>query len=81
MSFTAAEAWRRLPAWKRVWLTALDIAVNGLKFGGPLQTLSETFAQLRDKGDRRGIEACKILDSIDPGHCDRALQFPAEDKT
>lgn len=80
MSLTAADVWRRLPASSRLWLTALDIAANGIKFGGPKQTLSETFAQLRANGDRRGIIACNILDAADPGHCDRALQFPTGDQ-
>ena len=76
---TAAEVWARLPNWKRAWLTTLDIVTNFHFYGTP-QTLSETFAQDRAKGGQVGTHACKILDSIDPGHCDRALAFPTKDK-
>jgi hypothetical protein len=67
---TAAEVWARLPMWKRALLTAIDLLLGNGK------TISERLALSRDQGQWRGRVGCSILDGIDPGHCDRARDFP-----
>ena len=72
---TAAELWQRLPWRQRAALRFLDILINW-RWTGELQTLTETFAQRARAGNIGGIWACQLLNRIDPGHCQRALDHP-----
>ena len=67
----------------RMKLIALDQYLN-IKLGRflpgqtvPGETITERLAKAAAQGDAAGKKACEILDRIDPGHCARALRFPA----
>lgn len=68
-----ADAWYRLPAWARVFITWLDKQINEKHGGEPGETISRRAAKSRDRGELEGIVICTMLDRADPGHCDRAL--------
>lgn len=51
----------------------LDEAANTILGGSPNETISERSAKARAAGRRWGCLLCKLLDRINPGHCDRAL--------
>lgn len=51
----------------------LDEAGNTILGGSPNETISERSAKARDAGRRWGCLLCRLLDKINPGHCDRAL--------
>lgn len=52
----------------------LDIGVNVIfLFGSSNETISERSAKARAAGRRWGCVLCRMLDRINPGHCDRAL--------
>jgi len=79
---TAAEVWARLTLRQRAKLIFLDKMINvllGDYLPGPTipgQTMSTRFALSKDRGEWAGIKACEILDTVDYGHCERALQYP-----
>ena len=78
---TLAEGWAKLPWYMRSWLWTLDVALNQLWRHGPgetipKETISTRLAKSRARGERIGIHGCKILDAADPGHCQRALDYP-----
>jgi hypothetical protein len=73
MTITESD-WYRLPAWTRHLLTILDEHLNEKTGGDPGTTLSYRAAKAREAGHVEGIMACRILDRINPGHCDRALK-------
>lgn len=58
--------------WQEFWLK-MDRAVNGMLTGRPENTISHELAVLRADGQLLGHLGCAILDTIDPGHCERAL--------
>lgn len=51
----------------------LDEAANTLLGGSPNETISERAAKARDAKREWGCVLCRLLDKINPGHCDRAL--------
>lgn len=51
----------------------LDEAGNTILGGSPNETISERSAKARAAGRRWGCVLCRLLDKINPGHCDRAL--------
>lgn len=55
------------------WLILLDEAGNTLTGGSPNETISERAAKARNAGRRWGCILCRVLNRINPGHCDRAL--------
>lgn len=71
---TAAEIWASLPRPLRNLLTILDEHLNEKTGGQPGTTLTYRFAKAREAGQVEGQIACRILDRLDPGHCDRALK-------
>ena len=66
--------WNRLTPSERNLLTILDEYLNEQTGGDPGTTLTYRFAKAQAAGQIDGIIACRILDRLDPGHCDRALQ-------
>lgn len=55
------------------WLILLDQAGNTLAGGSPNETISERAAKARNEGKEWGCILCKVLNWINPGHCDNAL--------
>ena len=55
------------------WLILLDQAGNTLAGGSPNETISERAAKARNEGKEWGCVLCKVLNWINPGHCDNAL--------
>ncbi len=52
----------------------LDTGVNVVfLFGTSNETISERAAKARNAGRRWGCILCRLLDDVNPGHCDRAL--------
>lgn len=52
----------------------IDIGVNVIVlFGASNETISERAAKARNAGRRWGCVLCGLLNRINPGHCDRAL--------
>jgi hypothetical protein len=54
-------------------LILLDQAGNTLTGGSPNETISERAAKARNEGKEWGCGLCRILNWINPGHCDNAL--------
>jgi hypothetical protein len=51
----------------------LDEAANTVLGGSPNETISERAAKARNAGRKWGCVLCKVLNWINPGHCDNAL--------
>jgi hypothetical protein len=51
----------------------LDEATNTVLGGSPNETISERAAKARNAGRKWGCVLCKVLNWINPGHCDNAL--------
>lgn len=52
----------------------LDTGANViLLFGASNETISERAAKARNSGLRWGCILCRLLDKVNPGHCDLAL--------
>lgn len=62
---------RRGARWWRV-AKAKDQVFNAATGGSEDETLSSRAARARDRGERWGCVLCKLLDRIDPRHCDEA---------
>ncbi len=57
-------------------LTVFDVLGNVVLFNGdPHETISDRAALARFRGKRWGCILCRMLEKINPGHCDRALQL------
>jgi hypothetical protein len=54
-------------------LILLDQAGNTLTGGSPNETISERAAKARNEGKEWGCVLCRVLNWINPGHCDNAL--------
>jgi hypothetical protein len=55
-------------------LIALDQFVNALFGGYPDETVSFRSAKARNDGKEWGCILCKLLDAIDPQHCDKTMR-------
>ncbi|MGY6240529.1 hypothetical protein ACW910_24105 (plasmid) [Burkholderia ambifaria] len=53
-----------------IWL---DEGVNTIFGGSPNETVSERAAKARNAGRKWGCVLCRMLNWINPGHCDNAL--------
>lgn len=51
----------------------LNEAANTILGGSPNETISERAAKARNAGRRWGCILCRLLNRINPGHCDNAL--------
>lgn len=56
----------------RVLAVAFDQLVNAAIGGDPDETISSRAARGRDDGDKRWCLLCRVLDWIDPDHCNRS---------
>jgi len=53
-----------------IWI---DEGVNTIFGGSPNETVSERAAKARNAGSKWGCVLCRLLNWINPGHCDNAL--------
>ncbi|WP_175741440.1 hypothetical protein [Burkholderia ambifaria] len=53
-----------------IWI---DEGVNTIFGGSPNETVSERAAKARNAGRKWGCVLCRLLNWINPGHCDNAL--------
>lgn len=53
-----------------VWI---DEGVNTIFGGSPNETVSERAAKARNAGRKWGCVLCRLLNWVNPGHCDNAL--------
>lgn len=60
--------------WLRNVLVALDETGNAMMGGDPEETISSRAAKARNAGRRWGCLLCRLLDKLDPGHCDKFIQ-------
>lgn len=67
-------AWAVLVNPRRAWrlAVAMDQLGNAALNGHEDYTLSHRAAVARDAGRRWGCVLCRLLDAIDPGHCDKS---------
>lgn len=61
---------------ERAWRTAVgeDQVFNALAGGSEDETISSRAAKARRRGKRWGCVLCRLLDKIDPGHCDHNVE-------
>ncbi len=55
-------------------LIALDQLANAVLRGDPDETLSSAAGKARNAGRRWGCVLCRVLDWIDPDHCNKAIE-------
>ena len=63
----------------RAWLSgyavavalAIDRLLNALAGGSDRDTITARAARARDRGRWWATQLCRLLDKLDPGHCDR----------
>lgn len=53
---------------------ALDQLANAVLCGDPDETISSRAAKAARRGRRWGCVLCRLLDALDPGHCERSLE-------
>lgn len=59
-----SEGWRLAISWDQLF----NAAANGSED----ETVSSRAARARTEGRRWGCLLCRLLDRVDPGHCDRS---------
>ena len=66
--------WSILANPAKAWRIAIgfDQLVNVAANGHEDETLSSRAARARDSGRRWGCVLCRLLDALDPGHCDKS---------
>ncbi len=55
-------------------LIALDQFANTVMGGCPDETISSRAAKAVRSGSRWGCVLCRILDRLDPGHCESSIE-------
>lgn len=60
---------------RRFWrvVIAHDQAANAAFGGSEDETISSRAGRAARRGDRWGCVLCKLLDKIDPGHCEKSI--------
>lgn len=60
---------------RRFWrvMLAHDQAANAAFGGSENETISSRAGRAARRGDRWGCVLCKLLDKIDPGHCEKSI--------
>lgn len=60
---------------RRFWrvMLAHDQAANAAFGGSEDETISSRAGRAARRGDRWGCVLCKLLDRIDPGHCEKSI--------
>ena len=61
---------------ERAWRTAVgeDQTYNALAGGSEDETISSRAAKAQRRGKRWGCVLCRLLDTIDPGHCEKNIE-------
>jgi hypothetical protein len=72
----ARLAWAVLVSPHRAWALAVsfDQLANAAANGDPDETISSRAGKARMLGRRWGCVLCKVLDALDPQHCDRFIE-------
>lgn len=72
----ARMAWAILVNPTRAWRLSVsfDQLANAAGNGDPDETISSRAGKARNMGRRWGCVLCKLLDKLDPGHCDRFIE-------
>jgi len=60
--------------WLKNILLWLDQGLNTLLLGDPDETLSRRAGRARAKGKQWGCLLCKVLDWVDPRHCQKSIE-------
>ena len=65
-----------------VWnlLIAIDQLVNTLLAGHPDETISSRAAKANRQGKRWGCVLCRLLDVVDPDHCEKSIEVDEGDR-
>lgn len=60
---------------RRFWrvMLAHDQAANAAFGGSEDETISSRAGRAARRGDRWGCVLCKLLDRVDPGHCEKSI--------
>lgn len=60
----------------RAWRAAVgeDQTYNALAGGSEDETISSRAAKAQRRGKRWGCVLCRLLDTIDPGHCEKNIE-------
>ncbi|HJU70402.1 MAG TPA: hypothetical protein VJ603_00995 [Paucimonas sp.] len=69
-------AWAILVSPARAWRLAVahDQLANAAANGSEDETISSRAGKAAGNGQRWGCILCKLLDKIDPGHCERNIE-------
>ncbi len=69
-------AWAIVFAPERAWKLSVgfDQLANAAGNGDPDGTISSRACKAKLAGRRWGCMLCKLLDKLDPGHCDRSIE-------
>lgn len=69
-------AWAILANPERAWTIALayDRLGNAAANDSEVQTISSRAEKARKNGKRWGCWLCRLLDRLDPGHCERSIE-------
>lgn len=69
-------AWAIAVKPERAWTIALayDRLANAAANDNEVQTLSSRAEKARRDGKRWGCWLCRLLDRLDPGHCERSVE-------
>lgn len=69
-------AWAIITNPPRAWTIALayDRLGNAAANDDTVQTVSSRAEKARRAGKRWGCRLCRLLDQLDPGHCERSLE-------
>lgn len=72
----ARMLWAIVSSPPRAWRLAVahDQLFNATTNGDEDETVSSRAAKARRAGRRWGCVLCRLLDRIDPGHCDRSIE-------
>lgn len=70
-------AWAVITSPQRAWRLAVsfDQLGNAAANGDPDETISSRAGKARKAGRLWGCVLCKVLDALDPGHCQRHMEL------
>lgn len=68
--------WAIVASPQRAWRLAVahDQLFNAAANGNEDETVSSRAAKARRSGRRWGCMLCRLLDALDPGHCERSIE-------
>lgn len=56
-------------------LVSIDQFINTLLYGNPDETISSRAAKARNAGRWWGCIFCRLIDKLDPNHCDDTIEI------